>query len=654
MCYIKGIMIERQRGILFGMIGLALSFIGYGQSSNPYHINGSAMQENCNCYTLTPDANTRSGSVWNIYKIDLTKSFDFNFNVFLGCSDAMGADGIAFVLQPLSTSIGSTGGGLGIEGISPSIAVVIDTWQNTYHNDPSYDHVAIHRNGNINHATSDNLAGPVMALADYNNIEDCKWHTFRIIWNAEQKILKAEIDGIERVQTATDLIQGVFRGDPNVFWGFTGSTGGSKNHQRFCTSLNPQFSMPSDQETCFPALLNFRDESASFGSILKWYWDFGDGTTDSVQTPPAHSFAQPGDYNVKLKILGNNGCVSEAFEKQIIIGSTPVAHFKQQPLLACEKDSVYLLDSSYVQFGTINSWDWSISGQKFSGKNVSIPSKQAGNFPVQLSVTTKEGCVAETEINQVIISAKPDIDFSMQEACLGDPFFFNAINLRNEAPIANYNWKLGDGNRGRGEVLSYLYKQKGKYQVELTATAVNGCISQSVIKSVNVYGTKAFAGNDTVVAINQPLALKAGGGDTYNWSPPDGLDNPRSDRPVAILQKNATYILTASSPFGCETSDTINIKVYKGPEFYLPNAFTPNGDKSNDVFRPVAVGMRTIDLFHIYNRYGQLVFSGNNSDGWNGELKGIKQSTGSYIWMIRGIDYTGKQHFKKGTVILIR
>ncbi len=62
----------------------------YAQVSNPYFLNGSASQDNCNCYTLTRDANNQSGSVWNIFKINLRDSFDFKFSVFLGSADDLG------------------------------------------------------------------------------------------------------------------------------------------------------------------------------------------------------------------------------------------------------------------------------------------------------------------------------------------------------------------------------------------------------------------------------------------------------------------------------------------------------------------------------------------------------------------------------------
>ena len=133
---------------IFLFFSLFFSFITYGQ----YTLNGNATQDNCHCYTLTQNVNTQQGSVWNNTKIDLSQSFDFTFQVFLGCSDFFGADGIAFVLQPISTSVGTSGGGMGYEGITPSVAVTLDTYQNSSpDNDPFYDHVAIQLNGNINH-----------------------------------------------------------------------------------------------------------------------------------------------------------------------------------------------------------------------------------------------------------------------------------------------------------------------------------------------------------------------------------------------------------------------------------------------------------------------------------------------------------------------
>ena len=106
---------------------------------------------------------------------------------------------------------------------------------------------------------------------------------------------------------------------------------------------------------------------------------------------------------------------------------------------------------------------------------------------------------------------------------------------------------------------------------------------------------------------------------------------------------------------GCTDDDDIFIKVYEGPAYYLPNAFTPNGDGLNDVFLPVPVGIRSTDYFRVFDRYGAKMYETRQwMQGWDGTLKGKPASAGTYVWMIKGIDTNGSVVEMKGTVILLR
>jgi gliding motility-associated-like protein len=171
---------------------------------------------------------------------------------------------------------------------------------------------------------------------------------------------------------------------------------------------------------------------------------------------------------------------------------------------------------------------------------------------------------------------------------------------------------------------------------------------------------KAFAGNDTSIIASLPLQLKATGGVNYQWSPATGLSNPNIAGPVAMLDGNpeyVTYSVTVADQAGCYDTSSITIRVYKtGPDIFVPTGFTPDGNGRNDVFRPIYVGMKTIDYFRVYNRWGKLIYSNNKSDGtgWDGTINGIKQNTGTFIWVVRATDIIDKVHFKKGTVMLIR
>lgn len=641
---------------LLFLVLLLTGFSARSQTNNPYHLNGSAKQENCNCYTLTPDDYNKSGSVWNINKIDLRQSFEFKFEVYLGCRDTDGADGIVFVLQPISTSIGSTGGGLGYQGVSPSIGISIDTWQNTNDNDPFYDHLTIHKNGDINHSSPNNLAGPVMA--SNINIEDCQWHSFHITWDAVTHQLSAEIDGKDRVETTIDMVNSVFNGDPNVFWGFTGSTGGSRNWQRFCTSLNPGIRSLDNVVTCYPTPILFSDSSRSFGSIVKWYWSFGDGTTDSTQTPPPHVYPSPGIYEVKLNILGNNGCVSDTFRRMVTVGSQPQTNFAIHAPQPCANDFITFYDSSSVQFGTINDRVWQVNADPpvHSGlTNYYTRQLPAGSNNVSLSVTTREGCISTPLSKLLPIFEKPVVDLSLQDACFKEPVHFMANSLNPLAPVNKWQWDLGDKTAMNQPIFDHVYQLGGVYDVKVTGQSQQGCWSDTLTRTIHIYSTNANAGRDTIVAPGQPVQLKATGGILYNWSPAMGLNDPAIANPVAVVQSNTSYILTAYSPIGCETTDTIHIKVVKGPAIYVPNAFSPNGDGRNDVFRFIPVGMTRIDYFRVFNRFGQLVYSsGDPSKGWDGTIRGTRQPNGTYVWMVSGLDYNGKPHVEKGTVVLVR
>lgn len=644
--------------LLYLLLWLSFSNVLIAQSVNPYHTNGAAYSENCNCYTLTNEQNTQSGSVWNKNKIDLNQSFDYKFNINLGSRDADGADGIVFVLQNISVSIGSTGEGMGFGGVTPSIGIPIDTWQNGNQSDPAYDHISINRDGDINHTTSNNLAGPVSALSGNNNIEDGQWHTFRVIWNATTKTLSAQVDGVERVQATIDLVSQVFNNDPLVFWGFTAGTGGSYNRQRFCTSLNPGFAMAPDQLTCFPTPIQFNDNSASFGTIVKWYWDFGDGTIDSVKTPDPHIYPAPGNYQVKLNILGNNGCLSDTFKTNIIVGSKPVARFGFPPGSFCNENTVVFTDTSSVQYGSINSWEWNINNGQSVNTNTSPAFQQAfplGPHTISLQVKTKEGCVSDPVTQSVVMSPSPVVDMDFSDTCFRVPVTFTANNLDPAISVQQWYWDLGGGARGNSASMQHTYSQGGAYTVKLYALGDNGCYSDTISRLINIYATNAFAGNDTVVTDNHPLPLQGSGGLLYTWSPADGLSNPSIANPIALIKKSTAYVLTAYTPMGCASTDTINIKVFKGPAIYIPNVFSPNGDRRNDRFRMTAVGMTDIYFIRIYNRYGQLVYhSTNPKEGWDGTIKGQPQPTGTYVWVVRGKDFTGRIHDQKGTFMLIR
>jgi len=118
------------------------------------------------------------------------------------------------------------------------------------------------------------------------------------------------------------------------------------------------------------------------------------------------------------------------------------------------------------------------------------------------------------------------------------------------------------------------------------------------------------------------------------------------------LMDNTTYTLTAASDEGCVASESVIVKIVKS--FYMPNAFTPNGDGKNDVFRiPPGISLK-LKEFSIYNKWGTKVFSTENiSKGWDGTISGKQQATGVYVYIIEGTNENSSL-FLKGSFILIR
>lgn len=168
-----------------------------------------------------------------------------------------------------------------------------------------------------------------------------------------------------------------------------------------------------------------------------------------------------------------------------------------------------------------------------------------------------------------------------------------------------------------------------------------------------------IVGNDTSVLVGQPLQLQASGGVSYLWAPSTHLDNPSIANPVAIFPASAEAFLLSVNVYnelGCYETAAQEVKVFAiPPTVFVPTGFTPNEDGLNDRLLPIAVGMREIRRFSVYNRWGQLVFSTNrNGHGWDGRVNGQLQASNTYVWWVEATDYLGKPYFLKGHSTLIR
>lgn len=221
---------------------------------------------------------------------------------------------------------------------------------------------------------------------------------------------------------------------------------------------------------------------------------------------------------------------------------------------------------------------------------------------------------------------------------------------------ATFNWSPSSTLLNTNTLIPLAYPLRTTRYV-LTVYDILGCPKpkrDTVIVSVNPR-VPAGAGRDTSIVSGQALLLTGTGGESYEWSPPIGLNRISVKSPIAILDDNMMYSVKVTDDKGCFSYDTINVKVFKtSPDIFVPNAFTP-GKSTNNRFRPIPVGITRVELFRVYNRWGQMVFSSTDPEqGWDGRLGGRDQDAGAYVWMVRGTDYTGRTIFKKGSLVLLR
>lgn len=220
-------------------IFLLISFSIYGSLFAQFTVRGDAVATTPTCFRLTPNQSNQSGAVWNQTPLDFTKPFELYNRVSFGTRNGNGADGIALVFQttgPLQLPSAMGGSTLGHAGITPSLIVEMDTWANGGSADPTYDHLAILRNGNNNHAGIFHIAGPVPILPGSGNIEDGNFHDIKVSWDPGTQVFAVYMDcGPVTLTYTDDIITNIFNGNTQITWGFTSATGGSgRNLHNMC------------------------------------------------------------------------------------------------------------------------------------------------------------------------------------------------------------------------------------------------------------------------------------------------------------------------------------------------------------------------------------------------------------------------------------
>jgi gliding motility-associated-like protein len=229
--------------------------------------------------------------------------------------------------------------------------------------------------------------------------------------------------------------------------------------------------------------------------------------------------------------------------------------------------------------------------------------------------------------------------FYYDSCCFEDVTQFHITNTAN---IDQVQWDFGDGNSSNDMEPIHLYAQPGTYTVTLTEF-YNG---QTFVDSMSlvVHDNPTVELGDTVMLYTGSV-INLTATDSmqfYLWSTGGTIQ-------TISVETQGDYWVEVTDWNCCSSEDTVYVKVF---EYFVPNAFTPNGDGLNDVFRAVGLYQDIDFKMVIYNRWGQQIFESNSLDnGWNGEIKGKMAEADTYVWIIF-VDFLGEDIITNGDVVL--
>jgi gliding motility-associated-like protein len=361
-----------------------------------------------------------------------------------------------------------------------------------------------------------------------------------------------------------------------------------------------------------------------------------------------------GNYMYKLIATAAQGCKSDTIYQNVTVQNLPTAAFTATN--GCVGNAITITNNSNSNGSGTITYAWLTSnGQTSTAVTPSFSFVTSGTKTITLTATTSNGC-ASTIQNTITIDDYATANFNITEACLGKVVLIENNSVGN---IVNYTWQTSNGQASTAAIPNFIFNAEGNYQINLTANTANNC-SNSSSKSVTIKAVALQTTSDTIIAINQPLALNITGAQTYLWQPTTYLNNAQSSTPVFTTAQQGIYVITAvgTTAQGCKGNAQVNIKVIKANSYLLlPNTFTPNADNLNDVFRPTCAGLKQLTSFVIFNRFGQKVYEQagcQGTRGWDGSYKGVKQNTGAFVYQWAGIDFNGKPAKGEGTVLLVR
>lgn len=388
-------------------------------------------------------------------------------------------------------------------------------------------------------------------------------------------------------------------------------------------------------------------------AIKTWDWNFGNGTSSSLQNPPAMVYDKAGNYNVSLTITNSSGCVS-AVTKPIVI--KPLPSLTVTPNTSICTGNIVLLSVSGAA-----SYTWLTTDNSLTCTDCAAPSATpSANTTYHVKGTSAEGC---SSADSVAVKVVRPFNITVSEntsICNGKSVPLTAQG----AP--DYLWSPSAGlssvsvsNPLATPATTTTYRVIG-YDRTDTLT----CARDTASVTVTVNATpKVDLGVDKTVSTRSTVVLDPViSNDVINlrWSPATGLSCTDCAKPEFIARNNISYNLRVENE-SCFAEDKINIIVtYDNRGILVPNAFSPNGDGINDVLYPIGTNVSFVKSFIIYNRWGKQIFAVTNvpgndpTYGWKGTWNGMAAEVGVYYYILEVIGANNKPVQYSGHVTLLK
>jgi gliding motility-associated-like protein len=364
--------------------------------------------------------------------------------------------------------------------------------------------------------------------------------------------------------------------------------------------------------------------------------------------------------NYTVQIVDANGCTSPLQNIQVDIYA-PIVVTASNDTTVCPNQPVNLTSSATGGYPPYV-FTWTPGSQV--GQNYSV----TPTAPTTYTVTVTDQCQYITTEDVVVSWFTPaQVNFSGDNLAGCSPLTTNFTNLTPPAQVGgNCVWSINGTTVNDCNTASYTFTQSGCYDITLTLTSSDGCLSTFTIPNYVCVHPDPVA--DFTWTPQQPTILNSEvqftdlstGAVTYNWDFA-GLGNSTLANPFFsfMQQDTGTYMICLSvvSADGCLHDTCKPLTIIDEFLVYVPNAFTPDGDGINDIFIPSVLGLDPLGYeFMIFNRWGELFFQTSNVNvGWDGTYRGVDCKEDVYVWKLKGRDRRTKEERNYiGHVTLLR